>query len=176
LPGHASDGRRLHYAHAANNIQMEARMANLFTARRRQYAPILAGLLMLSLAACTAMPLREGPTAALLPGIEKPRTRDNIDITIHEVPILAWGKCLGIVAKASPMMAVISVLTLSPMLGCARVARDADLAPGQKPWCVIAVPEGDAETLEHELRHCEGWDHPRSPHGPDHTELTARER
>lgn len=145
-------------------------------ANRPTTSALLASLLILNLGACTLMPVREGPRAALLPGIEKPRARADINITIHEVPILAWGKCLEIVAKASPMMAVMSVLTLSPMIGCARVARDQDLKTGQKPWCIIAVPEGDAATLEHELRHCEGWDHPRSTHGPDYTELTARER
>lgn len=145
-------------------------------AKRSTTPALVATLLILGLGACTQMPLREGSRAALLPGIEKPRDRADIDITIHEVPITAWGKCLEVVWPANPMLAIVSVVTLSPMHGCARVARDQDVKPGRKPWCIIAVPEGDAETLEHELRHCEGWDHPRSPHGPNHIELTARHR
>ncbi len=145
-------------------------------AKRPTTSALLASLLILSLGACTLMPVREGPRAALLPGIEKPRNRADIDITIHEVPLTAWGKCLEVVWPASPMLAILSVVTLSPMHGCARVARDQDLKPDQKPWCIIAVPEGDAETLEHELRHCEGWAHPRGPRRDDQVELTARDR
>ena len=122
------------------------------------------------------MPAKEGLTAAMLPGIKVPRNRENIKITVHEVPFTAWGKCLEIVSRADPMMAVMSVLTLSPMHGCALVARDEDLKPDQQPWCVVGVPEGDEETLEHELRHCEGWDHPRHRHRPENAELTVRDR
>ncbi len=47
-----------------------------------------------SLSACTTMPATEGPTARLFPGIERPRDRKNMDITIHESPGSAWGRCL----------------------------------------------------------------------------------
>jgi hypothetical protein len=130
----------------------------------------------LAIAGCAAMPLKEGPTAALLPGIEQPRDRNDIDITIHEVPVTPWGKCLGIVGKVNPMLAAMSVLTLSPLHGCARVARDRDLDPGQKPWCIIAVPKGNEEILEHELRHCEGWDHPRQQSDSEKDEVVSLNR
>ncbi len=128
---------------------------------------LLAGLVMLGLGACTAMPVREGPRAALLPGIEKPRKRKDIKITVHERPITAWGKCLEMAARIDPLMATLSVLTFSPIHGCARVPRDRELDPGEQPWCEIAVPKNDPYTLEHELRHCEGWDHPKAVHSHD---------
>ncbi len=108
------------------------------------------------LAGCSTMPAIEGPTAKLFPGIERPRDRNDMDITIHQIPGTAWGKCLEIVGGAR---AVFSVLTLSPIHGCARLPRDDELEPGETSWCIVAVPKGDAKVLEHELRHCEGWAH-----------------
>ncbi len=119
-------------------------------------------VLALLLSGCTAMPATEGLHAKLFPGIERPRDRNDMDITIHEVAGTAWGKCLEIVGRSHPMMAFLSVVTLSPLQGCALLPRDDKLYPGERPWCIVGVPKGDAKTLEHELRHCEGWDHPRS--------------
>lgn len=121
---------------------------------------VLLLLSFLALAGCAAMPHVEGERARLFPGISAPRDRGRMDITIHEVPVTAWGKCLEIVWGADPMMAFVSVVSLSPIHGCAFLPRDDELAPGERPWCIVAVPKGDAETLEHELRHCQGWDHP----------------
>lgn len=110
-------------------------------------------------AACVAAPapVKEGPHARLIPGIAAPRDRAEMDIELHELPVTAWGKCLELAAGRSPVSAVFSVLTLSPYHACAVVPKDHELRPGQRPWCIVAVPAGDAELLEHELRHCEGW-------------------
>ena len=144
------------------------------SSRRRSCVTWLsAGLALVAVAGCSAMPVKEGPTAALINGIEQPRDRNNMDITIHEVPVTAWAKCVEIVASADPLMAVMSVITLAPLHGCARLPRDSELKEGQRPWCIIGVPRGNAEILEHELRHCEGWDHPYLPEDP---KLYARER
>ncbi len=123
---------------------------------------LCAGLALLAVTACSAMPVKEGPTAKLFSGVERPRDRNDMDITIHEVAVTAWGRCLEIVGRTHPMMAFFSVVTLSPMHGCALLPRDDELEPGERPWCIVGVPKGDADTLEHELRHCEGWNHPRS--------------
>ena len=112
--------------------------------------------------ACTQMPLKEGPNARLMGGIHIPRDRNNMDITVHKLPGTAWPKCLEMLGKKNPTLAVISAVTLSVIHACARVPRDHRLAGGKRPWCTIAVPDGDEEALEHELRHCEGWAHPRT--------------
>ena len=111
------------------------------------------------------MPHTDGSRARLLPGIEKPRDRRDIDVVIHRMPVTAWPKCIEMLASKQPVMAVTMVVTLTVVHGCARVPKDKSLAPGERPWCIIAVPDGDEKTLEHELRHCEGWDHPRSSIG-----------
>lgn len=92
----------------------------------------------------------------LLPGIGEPRPRESINITIHEVDGIAWGKCLEIVG---PVSAIFSVILLAPYRACALVARDSDLKPGQQPWCHIWVPKDSPKLLEHELLHCEGYRH-----------------
>lgn len=104
---------------------------------------------------------------ARLPGIlvyeanwrQAARTRDRtkMDIELHEYSVTAWGKCLELAASRSPVSAVFSVVTLSPYHACAVVPKDHELKPGQRPWCIVAVPRDNAELLEHELRHCEGW-------------------
>lgn len=126
--------------------------------------PVTSAIAALALAAtgCAQMPLKEGPRAKLIRGVETPRDRNNMDITVYKVPITAWPKCLEIVAAKNPVIAVASALTLSVIHACAHVPRDRALKAGQRPWCIVAVPAGDDDTLEHELRHCEGWDHPRS--------------
>lgn len=135
-----------------------------FCGHGRQFRPNAHASLVLvvALGACTEMPLKNGPRANLLPGIERPRDRNDMDITIHQVPVTAWPKCLEFIADKQPMLAVASVVTLSIVHACARVPRDKSLAKGERPWCIIAIPEGDETTLEHEIRHCEGWDHPLS--------------
>ncbi len=129
-------------------------------------APLLAWALWLLaalfLSGCVApMPLKEGPRARLIDGIAEPRDRNDMDITLYEHPVTAWGKCLELAAARSPVSAVFSVITLSPYLACAVVPKDHELKPGQRPWCIVAVPEGAPKMLEHELRHCEGWATPR---------------
>lgn len=119
-------------------------------------------LALVAVSACTQMPIKEGPRARLFEGIEKPRDRNNMDVTIHKLPVTAWPKCLEMIARKNPVLAVASAVTLSVVHACARVPRDKSLKAGQRPWCIVAVPEGDETALEHELRHCEGWDHPRS--------------
>ena len=121
---------------------------------------LIAALAMLALAGCTSMPLKEGPRARLFKGVQKPRSRHNMNITVHEMPVTAWAKCIEILAPVNPVLTVMSIVTLSPILGCAHLPPDSRLAEGERPWCIVGVAEGDAETLEHELRHCEGWDHP----------------
>jgi len=113
-------------------------------------------------AACSQMPHTHGSRAKLMDGINTPRDRNDMDITIHRFPVTAWPKCLEILADKSTVLAVASALTLTVYHACARVPRDASLKPGQRPWCIVAVPEGDDDALEHELRHCEGWDHPHT--------------
>ena len=116
----------------------------------------LAGLTLLS--GCVApMPLTEGPRARLISGIAEPRDRNNMDITLYEYSVTAWGKCLELASTRSPISAIFSVVTLSPYLACSVVPKDHELKAGQRPWCIVAVPKGDEELLEHELRHCEGW-------------------
>lgn len=134
--------------------------------RGRRAAPLgraarllLAGLGLLTLSSCTVglMPVKEGPQARLIAGIKTPRDRNNMDITIHEYPLTAWGKCLELASSRAPVSAILSVVTLSPFNACAVVPKDHELEPGERPWCIVAVPEGDQDLLEHELRHCEGW-------------------
>ena len=121
-------------------------------------------LVILLLAGCVApMPLKEGPHARLIDGIAEPRDRADMDIELHVHPVTAWGKCLELAAARSPVSAVFSVLSLSPYLACAVVPKDHELRPGQRPWCIVAVPEDAPELLEHELRHCEGWATPAAP-------------
>ena len=128
-------------------------------------------LVILLLAGCAApMPLTEGPRARLVPGIAEPRSRAEMDIRVHTYGVTAWGKCLELAAGRSPVSAVFSVLTLSPYHACAVVPRDHELRPGQRPWCIVAVPEGDPDLLEHELRHCEGWATPAPPRRRTSTE------
>ena len=120
--------------------------------------PLLCLIAAALLAACAApMPVKDGPHARLIPGIATPRDRAEMDIVVHEYALTAWGKCLELAASRSPVSAVFSVVTLSPYHACAVVPKDHELRPGQRPWCIVAVPRGDAELLEHELRHCEGW-------------------
>ena len=141
---------------------------NCFPQRRRPLRTVtglVVALTLLALAGCTSMPLKEGPRARLFKGVQKPRSRHSMDITVHEIPITAWAKCIELLAPVNPALAVFSIVTLSPIHGCARLPPDSKLARGQRAWCIIAVPEGDTETLEHELRHCEGWDHPHE-HDP----------
>ena len=119
----------------------------------------LAGALLLTLTSCTVglMPIKEGPAARMIAGIKEPRDRNKMDITIYKYPITAWGKCLELASSRAPVSAILSVVTLSPFNACAIVPKDHELDPGERPWCIVAVPEGDEELLEHELRHCEGW-------------------
>ena len=120
----------------------------------------LAGLTVLS--GCVApMPLTEGPRARLISGIAEPRDRNNMDITLYEYSLTAWGKCLELASTRSPVSAVFSVVTLSPYHACSVVPKDHELKAGQRPWCIVAVPKGNEDLLEHELRHCEGWAAPK---------------
>ena len=121
----------------------------------------LAGLTVLP--GCVApMPLTEGPQARLISGIAEPRDRNDMDITLYEYSVTAWGKCLELASTRSPISAVFSVVTLSPYHACSVVPKDHELKAGQRPWCIVAVPKGDEELLEHELRHCEGWAAPKA--------------
>ena len=117
---------------------------------------------VVTLTGCVApMPEKEGPRARLISGIAEPRDRNNMDITLYEYSITAWGKCLELASTRSPISAVFSVVTLSPYHACSVVPKDHELRAGQRPWCIVAVPEGNEELLEHELRHCEGWAAPK---------------
>ena len=116
----------------------------------------------IALTGCVApMPEKEGPRARLISGIAEPRDRNNLDITLYEYSVTAWGKCLELASTRSPVSAVFSVVTLSPYHACSVVPKDHELRAGQRPWCIVAVPEGNEELLEHELRHCEGWAAPK---------------
>ena len=134
----------------------------------RRRAWIVAGTLiaLALLVGCAPMPMKEGPRARLIDGIAEPRDRNNMDITYHKSSTIAWGKCLELASARSPVSALFSVLTLSPYPACAVVPKDHELKPGQRPWCIVAVPEWSEELLEHELRHCEGWATPLPP-GPE---------
>lgn len=128
-------------------------------ALRRIGRTAVAGLALLALTSCTVglMPIKEGPAARMIAGIKEPRDRNKMDITIYKYPITAWGKCLELASSRAPVSAILSVVTLSPFNACAIVPKDHELDPGERPWCIVAVPEDDEELLEHELRHCEGW-------------------
>lgn len=43
---------------------------------------------------------------------------------------------------------------------CATVPCDSHLKPGERPWCLVTLPEGasaDDIRYQHELAHCRGW-------------------
>lgn len=116
------------------------------------------------------MPHTGGPRAQLFDGIAAPRERAGIAITVHEHPTIAHttAACLG---ELPAWKATLAALSLPVLRGCARVPRDRRLA-GRKPWCVVHVTRGDRTAREHELRHCEGWDHPKE-HGDGEDRLWA---
>lgn len=126
--------------------------------RAASAAFLMATGLALALGACAGMPLKEGPRARLLPGIERPRDRHAMNILIYFYPMTAWPACIAAMAErgaASGLLAIVNVYR-----ACAFLPRDDQLEPGEPPRCKIHVPENAPDLLEHELRHCEGWDHP----------------
>jgi len=59
---------------------------------------------VIALTGCVApMPEKEGPRARLISGIAEPRDRNNMDITLYEYSITAWGKCLELASTRSPV-------------------------------------------------------------------------
>ena len=80
---------------------------------------------------------------------------------LQELDLAEIGDFLELASTRSPISAVFSVVTLSPYHACSVVPKDQVLRAGQRPWCIVAVPEGNEELLEHELRHCEGWAAPK---------------
>lgn len=110
------------------------------------------------ISACTSMP--DG--SRMLPGIETPRDRSEIDITLHEVSLpKAIEMCAMMQARNDPFWAAVLMVTGSVVYSCAVVQRDYSVKG--KPWCEVVVVKGWKDTLEHELRHCEGYDHPAEP-------------
>ncbi len=91
-----------------------------FSRWQRAALRLSAGVALLVLAACSAMPVKEGPTANLFSGVEKPRDRNDMDITIHEVAVTAWGKCIEIIAPVNPVMAFLSEAGRQRLLSGAR--------------------------------------------------------
>lgn len=117
-----------------------------------------AGAALLALAGCSEMPLREGPRARLMPGIHAPRDRDALNMVIVSAPVTGWSECL---ARMKSWRAALSVATVTVYHACAKIPPDRRVPAGKRAWCVIVHPDGDIAALEHEIRHCEGWDHPR---------------
>ncbi len=93
----------------------------------------IAVLVAAFLMSCTVTPITR---TQLFPGIERPRDRNDIDITITKIPGTAWGKCLEIVGGAR---AVFSALFIFPIHGCARFPRDDELEPTPFP-SLLRVP------------------------------------
>ena len=128
--------------------------------------PQFAMIVMCFLAGCSAMPHNEGPRARLLPGCEKPRDRNNMDLTIYRPPIVAHFQCIhealstGYV-KDGIMMAGLSLIG-GVVIECANVPTDEEVrqSGAERPWCTVIAPAGSDYWLEHGLRHCECWDHP----------------
>lgn len=124
---------------------------------------ILTALLLL-LNACSAMPLTEGPRARLMPGIEAPRDRARMEIreTATVPPFIAL-KCAQLYARHGHVgYALAAALPTAwiTQFGCAFTPWGA-LVPAEGPiWCDVVYLAGSDTLREHEIRHCEGWDHP----------------
>ena len=115
-------------------------------------------IIPLVLVACSQMPATEGPTAQLMPHVDTPRKHPRIEVNEHDGVFEVWGACLGVMTTTQ---ATLSIITLSPYLGCAWVPHDPDNI------CIIHVLRGDDYRLKHEIRHCHGWDHPNRARGSD---------
>lgn len=112
-------------------------------------------LLALLVTGCTAMPHKHGDRAQLIPGCLEPRDRSEVDIRVTKVKSVLEASALCL--KMSPYLALGGV-----PYACSKVQRWT--SKGKKPWCEIVVVEGWEYTLEHEIRHCECWDHPKHHH------------
>ena len=143
----------------------------------KTYVVVMLLLILASLPACSPMPLKEGPNARLLPGIAEPRDRNDMDLTVHRPWIVGHAHCIHeALATDQPGEAALMALataTGNVLIGCANVPSDHDLreAEAHRPWCTAIAPAWSDYWLEHELRHCEGWDHPAY-----HTDETWQER
>lgn len=92
----------------------------------------------------------------LYEGIAAERTLDGMDIIIERVqnPDMRCREIIR-VAGGTPIHWAIGLYA-----ACANLPYDAQLAPGQRPWCRIVVWEDepeDSSTLRHELEHCKGY-------------------
>lgn len=120
--------------------------------------------LLLLLNACSAMPLKEGPRARLMPGITEPRNRADMEIREHAlVPPLIALKCAQLYATHGHVgyaLAAALPTTWISQFGCAFTPWGS-LVPTEGPiWCDVVYLAGSDTIREHEIRHCEGWDHP----------------
>lgn len=132
---------------------------------------------LLYMVGCTPMPLKEGPNARLLPGCEKPRDRNNMDLTVHRPWVVGHLHCMheAIVTDQPGEAALMGVAGLAGniVIGCANVPTDQEIeeAGASRPWATVIAPAWSDYWLEHEMRHAECWDHPAY-----HTDETWEER
>jgi len=103
-------------------------------------------LALLLLSACAGTPDRH----TLAPGIDRPREIIRVDIHEYDSYWAVWRACLG---EFDGITATMSVLLLTPALGCAWTPFD------PHGICRVHVKAGDQPRLDHELLHCEGWSH-----------------
>lgn len=111
-------------------------------------------LLAIALAAlqgCAAITTHE-----LYDGIAAERQLDGMEIIIERVPNPDL-RCRELIRAAggTPIP-----WGLGFYGACANLPFDAQLAPGQRPWCRIVIWEDepeDSRTLRHELEHCQGY-------------------
>ena len=105
-------------------------------------------LIALLLCACTQTPPLDAP---LLPGIDAVRDAPRVKATCHPDLLSTTAACLSDVY--GPLESIVMVATLQPSAGCAWVPYNPD------GICRVHYTCGDSETLEHEIRHCQGLDH-----------------
>lgn len=118
----------------------------------------------LLLAGCSAMPVKEGPTMRLMAGITEPRDRADMEIREHPMPLFTVSmKCAQLYAKHG--YAGYAALAALPtgwitQYGCSFTPWGS-MVPEEGPiWCDIVYVMGCDSCREHEIRHCEGYDHP----------------
>jgi len=153
----------------------------------KTYVVVMLLLILASLPACSPMPLKEGPNARLLPGIEAPRDPDQIALGIHRPLVIGHFTCIKLAATTNQTGDALAMAFL-PLAGafvieCANVPTDAEVEAERayrpypeslavRPWCDLVVPAWDGDYwFTHGMRHCMGWDHPAY-----HTDETWQER
>lgn len=133
----------------------------------------IAPWLALLLTSCTAMPTKEGPDVRMMTGITEPRNRTDMKIREHPMPLLTVSmKCSQLYAEHGYIgYAALAALPTGwiSQFGCAFTPWGSMVPENEPIWCDVVYVAGCAECREHEIRHCEGYDH----HGNQHVEIPA---